>query len=50
MSYYHGHPRHDNLDMTKLALYVPQIFEKISGNLECYLEQLEQDETIDGDE
>ena len=50
MRYYHGHTRSDNLDMTELALYVPQIFEKISANLECYLEQLEQDKTLDEDE
>lgn len=50
MRYYHGHPRHDTLDMTELASYVPQIFEKISSNLEYYLEQLEQDKTLDEDE
>jgi hypothetical protein len=47
MRYYHGGPCHDNPDMTELASYVPQVFEKIASNLECYLKQVEQDETLD---
>ncbi|MFZ2448759.1 MAG: hypothetical protein WAW37_20545 [Syntrophobacteraceae bacterium] len=50
MRYYHGGPHHDKPDMAELALYVPQIFEKICSNLECYLEQLEQGERIDENE
>lgn len=47
MRHYHGGPCHDNPEMAELALYVPQIFDKIASNLECYLKQLEQDGTLD---
>jgi hypothetical protein len=47
MRYYHGGPSHNNLDMAELAFYLPQIFEKITSNLECYLKHIEQDQTID---
>jgi len=47
MRCYHGGPCHDNPDMAELAHYVPQVFDKIASNLECYLKQLHQDETID---
>ena len=47
MRFYHRGPDHDNPDMSELALFVPMIFEKISSNLECYLKQLEKNETID---
>jgi hypothetical protein len=50
MRYYHGGPRHDDPDMTEFSSYVPQVFEKISNNLECYLNELEHDKTIDEDE
>jgi hypothetical protein len=45
--YYHLRPCRDNPDMAELSLYVPQVFEKIASNLECYLKRLEQDETLD---
>lgn len=46
MRYYHGGPSHDDLDMAELSLYVPRIFEKVAGNLECYLKHLEKNETL----
>ena len=42
MRYYHGGPCHDDPDMAEIAIYVPQVFEKIASNLECYLKELEQ--------
>lgn len=47
MRYYHGGPHHDDIDMMELSLYLPRVFDKIAGNLECYLNQLEQDKTLD---
>ncbi|XOF33982.1 MAG: hypothetical protein ACL93V_01395 [Candidatus Electrothrix sp. YB6] len=47
MRYYHGGPLGDNLTMEELSHYLPDVLKKISGNLECYLQQLEEDETID---
>lgn len=44
---YHGGPCNDDPAMAELALYVPQVFEKIANNLECYLKQLERDEMLD---
>ena len=46
MRHYHGGPCHDNLGMAELAFHVPQIFEKITNNLECYLKELEQEATL----
>jgi len=47
MSYYHCGPCHDNPAMEELSWYLPNVFEKISSNLECYLKMLEQNETLD---
>ena len=47
MRAYHGGPYHDNLDMVELSWYVPRVFKKIASNLECYLQQLEQNKTLD---
>ena len=47
MRSYHGGPLHDNPDMRELSMYIPRIFEKIAGNLNCYLEHLERGETVD---
>lgn len=49
MRHYHGGPSHDNPDMKELSLYVPQVFEKVASNLECYLKQLEQNKVLDDD-
>jgi hypothetical protein len=38
---YHGGPSSDNPSFMELASYFPSVFEKIKGNLECYLEDLE---------
>ncbi|HYA43660.1 MAG TPA: hypothetical protein VEF34_20340 [Syntrophobacteraceae bacterium] len=50
MRYYYGGPSHNVPDMSELSFYVPQIFEKISSNLECYLKDLEHNKTLDEDE
>jgi hypothetical protein len=46
MRNYHGGPRNENPEMAELATYVPQVFEKISSNLECYLKELEQNKVL----
>lgn len=46
MRYYHGGPLNDKPNMAELASYVPRVLDKIAGNLECYLKQLEQNETL----
>ncbi|SCX35874.1 hypothetical protein [Agrobacterium rosae] len=38
LSSYHGFPGHD-LKITDLFEYLPQVFEKIRSNIECYVEQ-----------
>ncbi|KEP68889.1 hypothetical protein DL1_08340 [Thioclava dalianensis] len=38
LSRYHGFPGHD-LKINDLFEYLPQVFEKIRGNIECYVEQ-----------
>lgn len=40
MRYYHHGPESDNPTFQELAFYFPRVFEKIKGNLECYLEHL----------
>ena len=40
MRYYHHGPESDNPTFQELAFYFPRVFEKIKGNLECYLERL----------
>lgn len=39
--YYHGGPVSSNAAFHDLIPYLPSALEKIAGNLECYLEQLE---------
>ena len=41
MRNYHGGPMSDNPSMEEFSDYLPRIFEKIAGNLECYLQNLE---------
>ena len=40
MRHYHGGPANDNPTFDEFAQYFPQVFEKVRGNLECYLEDL----------
>ena len=47
MRYYHGGPPNDDPSMQDLAMYIPMVFEKISGNLECCLKMLEKNEKLD---
>jgi hypothetical protein len=47
MRNYHGGPCHDHPNMTELSGYLPSVFDKIAGNLECYLKHLEQEQQID---
>jgi len=45
MRYYHGCPANADPSFEDLLPYLPQVFEKVAGNLECYLKQLETEES-----
>jgi hypothetical protein len=47
MRHYHGGPHSDCPTMKELSLYFPQVLEKISSNLECYLKQLEENKILE---
>lgn len=42
MRYHHGGPATDEPEFGELAFYFPQVFDKITSNLECYLKDLEK--------
>ena len=39
---YHGFPMTTNLTMQSISFYLPMVFDKIEGNLECYIKHLEE--------
>jgi len=45
--HYHGGPASDNASFQELIPYFPRVLEKISGNLQCYLEELEKGGNFD---
>jgi hypothetical protein len=47
MRNYHCGPLGDDPDMEELAHFLPQVFEKIAGNLDCYLKSLEEGKTTE---
>ena len=47
MRYYHGGPQSDNPTFQELADYFPNVFEKIKGNLECYLDSLAEEAPVE---
>jgi hypothetical protein len=47
MRYYHGGPSTDSPSFEELATYFPMIFEKIASNLEYYLKELEDNQTLE---
>ena len=42
LNYYHGFSLTSELKMNTLSPYIPMVFDKIAGNLECYLTDLEE--------
>ncbi len=42
---YHGFPLTTELTMDSISSYLPRVFDKIEGNLECYIKNLEDRET-----
>ncbi len=38
---YHGFPMASDLTMQTISMYLPMVFDKISSNLECYVQYLE---------
>lgn len=50
MRNYHGGPLDVDPDIEALARFLPQVFEKIAGNLACYLKSLEEGTTTKQDE
>ena len=45
MRHYHGGPLHDNPDMKEISEYLPQVFDKVTGNLTYYVAALRNGET-----
>jgi hypothetical protein len=41
LRYYHGGPHSDHPSFNEIAEFFPRVFEKIAGNLECYINSLE---------
>jgi hypothetical protein len=39
---YHGFPITTDLTMNSISFYLPKVFDKIEGNLECYIKHLEE--------
>lgn len=48
--YYHGGPNSSAAAFEDLVPYLPRVLEKIAGNLECYLEALENGELLNANE
>lgn len=46
MRRYHGGPYSDDPSLLELKEYLPSVFKKVSGNLSCYLEDLEEGRII----
>ena len=44
---YHGGPATNEASFSELVIYLPRVLKKISDNLECYLEDLENNEVRD---
>jgi|SRR3989338_896576 len=47
MRAYHGGPSGNDPGMAELASYIPQVFNKIAGNLDCYLTSLAEGKIIE---
>lgn len=41
MNNYHGFPMEEKLTLQSITPYLPLVFDKIEGNLECYIKYLE---------
>jgi hypothetical protein len=46
MRHYHNGPNSDSPSFEELAMYFPMVFEKIASNLDCYLKELESNQTL----
>jgi len=44
---YHGGPHGDSVTFSDLIPYLTRVFNKVSANLDCYLESLEQGDTLE---
>ncbi|MHC4200891.1 MAG: hypothetical protein ACYSU0_12940 [Planctomycetota bacterium] len=47
MRRHHGGPVSDHPSFQEIVPYLPAVFEKIAGNLECYVKELEEDRDLD---
>ena len=47
MRYYHSGPASDNPTFEEFSSYFPAVFNKIKGNLECYLESLAEEAPVE---
>ncbi len=48
--HYHGGPYESDANFSNLIPYLPKVLEKIAGNLECYLENLEEGASVKASE
>lgn len=46
MRYYHGGPSGNSPTLRELLFYIPQVFEKIKSNLQCYIKELEKESPV----
>lgn len=46
MRQYHGGPLHDDPNVGEISVYLPRVFEKVSGNLEYYIRALRNGEIV----
>jgi hypothetical protein len=44
LNIYHGFPLTTDLTIQSISFYLPMVFDKIEGNLECYIKNLEERE------
>jgi hypothetical protein len=47
LRYYHGGPHQDDPTFDDIMPLLPRVLDKLAGNLECYVKQLEKDEDLD---
>lgn len=46
LNHYHGFPMANDLTLQSISFYLPMVFDKVQGNLECYIKNLEEQETL----
>ncbi len=47
LNWYHGFPLTNELTMDSISFYLPMVFDKIESNLEHYIKNLEEQQTVE---